>query len=100
MIVMGFVVAENRHFTPALCIFREMSQTRLPRMMAVCYSSPPGEKDAPNQRVAEGSSGSALTACCKKEVDEIAETLHTLPSVLLTNTPLCRQVASCTEQVL
>jgi hypothetical protein len=36
----------------------------------------------------------------EKEVDEMAETLHTLPSVLLTNTPLCHRVASCTEQVL
>jgi hypothetical protein len=91
---------ENSHFTPPPTISREMSQTPLPRGMTVCYSLPPDEKDAPNQQVAKGSSESALTASNKKEVDEISEMLHTLPSRLLTNTTLCRQVASSTEQVL
>jgi hypothetical protein len=75
-----------------------MSQTLLPRVMAVCYSLPPDEKDAPNQQVAEGSSENALTASKKKEVDEISEMLHTLPSSLLTNTTLCRRAAGSTEQ--
>jgi hypothetical protein len=81
---------ENGHFTPPATISREMSRTPLPRRLAVCYSLPPDEKDAPNQRLAEDSSESALTASNKKEVDEMSEMLHTLPSSLLTNTTLCR----------
>jgi hypothetical protein len=74
-----------------------MSQSHLPSVMSVCYSSAPGEKDAPNQQVAKDSSGNALTASCKKEVDEMAETLHTLPPSLLMNTTLHRQAASSAE---
>jgi hypothetical protein len=36
----------------------------------------------------------------KVGVDEISETLHTLPSSRLTNKTICRQAAGSAEQVL
>jgi hypothetical protein len=100
MIVMAGVVAGKHAFYARRRFSHEMSQTRLPTAMTVCYSTPPDEKGAANQQLARDSSGNALTACKKKEVDEISETLHTLPSSRLTNKTICRQAAGSTEQVL